>query len=79
MLLPRPRGYELAPEILLVVGLTIFFVDEPDATTSVFKSSRALALLAIVAVVWLAARLLSVVVPAYDNDTVVETFPTRVQ
>jgi len=99
MLSSRPRWYELAPEVLLVVGLTIFFVDEPDAATSAFKSTRALVLMALAAVVWLGARLLSarlvpwrfaklgvftvgaaailavVVVPAYDNDTVVETFP----
>ena len=99
MLSSRPRWYELAPEILLVIGLTIFLVDEPDAATSAFKSSRALALMATGAVVWLGARLMSarlvpwriatlgvftlgavavlavVVVPAYDNDTVVETFP----
>jgi hypothetical protein len=96
---PRPRWYELAPEVVLAVGLTIFFVDETDAATSAFKSTRALALMAIAAVVWLGARLVSarfvpwpfarlglfavgaaavlavVVVPAYDNDTVVETFP----
>ena len=95
----RPRWYELAPEVLLVVGLTIFLVDEPDAATSAFKSTRAVALMALAAVVWLGVRLLSarfvpwrfaklgvftlgaaailavVVVPAYDNDTVVETFP----
>ena len=95
----RPRWYELAPEVLLVAGLTIFLVDEPDAATSAFKSTRALALMAIAAVVWLGVRLLSarfvpwpfarlgvfavaaaailavVVIPAYDNDTVVETFP----
>jgi hypothetical protein len=96
---PRPRWYELAPEFLLVAGLTIFLVDEPDAATSAFKSTRAVALMALAAVVWLGARLLSVrlvpwrfaklgvftvgaaailavvVIPAYDNDTVVETFP----
>ena len=99
MLSLRPRWYELAPEVLLVVGLTIFLVDEPDAATSAFKSTRAVALMALAAVVWLGARLLSarlvpwrfaklgvftvgaaailavVVVPAYDNDTVVETYP----
>lgn len=99
MLSFRPRWYELAPEVLLVAGLTIFLVDEPDAATSAFKSTRAIALMAVTAVVWLGARLLStrfvpwrfarlglfavgaaavlavVVVPAYDNDTVVETFP----
>jgi Electron transfer DM13 len=99
MVTSKPRWYELAPEILLIVGLTIFLADEPNAATSAFKSPRALALMAVVAVVWLGARLLStrlvpwrlatlgtftlgaaailavVVVPAYDNDTVVETFP----
>jgi len=99
MVTSRPRWYELAPELLLVVGLTIFLVDEPDAATSAFKSTRAVALMALAAVVWLGVRMLSarfvpwrfakvgvftvgaaailavVVVPAYDNDTVVETFP----
>lgn len=99
MLTSRPRWYELAPEVLLAVGLTVFFIDEPDAATSAFKSTRAISLMALGAVVWLGARLLSarlvpwrsarlgvfavgaaailavVVVPAYDNDTVVETFP----
>ena len=99
MLSSRIRWYEFAPELLLGLGLTIFLVDEPDAATSAFKSTRALALMAIGAVVWLGARLISarlvpwriatlgiftlgavavlavVVVPAYDNDTVVETFP----
>ena len=99
MLISRPHWYELVPELLLVAGLTVFLVDEPDAATSAFKSPRALALMAVVGVVWLGARLLSarlvpwrfatlgaftlgavailavVVVPAYDNDTVVETFP----
>src|SRR5688572_7923262 len=99
MLSSRPRWYELAPEALLVVVLTIFLVDEPDAATSAFKSTRAVVLMALATVVWLAVRLLSarfvpwalarlgaftvgaaailavVVVPAYDNDTVVEPFP----
>ena len=95
----RPRWYELLPELGLTAGLTLFLVDETDAATSAFKSSRALALMAIVAVSWLlgcivlaritrwplirtgafataAVGILAVVViPAYDNDTVVESFP----
>jgi hypothetical protein len=99
----RPRGgvrlYEFIPEVLLAIGLTVFLIDEPDAATSSFKSTRALAIMATVAIGWVAARLAFarlvpwrlgrlvafgvaamavlgvVVVPAYDNDTVIETFP----
>jgi Electron transfer DM13 len=95
----RPRWYELAPELVLVAGLTLFLVDEPDAATSAFKSTRAVVLMVVAAggwivgrvalarlVPWRAARtavvalaaigaLAVVVLPAYDNDTVVEAFP----
>lgn len=95
----RVRPYEFVPEVLLAVGLTVFLIDEPDAATSAFKSTRALAIMATVAIGWVAARLAFarlvpwrlarlltfglaavavlgvVVVPAYDNDTVIETFP----
>lgn len=95
----RFRGYELIPEVLLIIGLTVFLIDQPDAATSAFKSTRALAMMAAVAAGWVAVRLAFarlvpwpvarlvafgvaaaavlavVVVPAYDNDTVIETFP----
>ena len=95
----KPRWYELVPEIVLILGLTIFLVDEPDAATSAFKSGRAWALMVIVGLAWLGARVVTavwvpwrvpktavfglvalgvlavVVLPAYDNDTVVEAFP----
>lgn len=95
----RLRWYELLPEVALFAGLTIFLLDETDAATSAFKSTRALALMAIVSVGWVLARIVLtriapwpllrtgafaaaaigvlavVVLPAYDNDTVVETFP----
>jgi hypothetical protein len=95
----RPRWYELAPELVLVAGLTGFLVDEPDAATSAFKSSRAVVLVGLAAAGWIAGRvalarfvpwpaaraavfalaavgvLAVVVLPAYDNDTVVEAFP----
>ena len=92
--------WEFVPEAVLAAGLTAFFVHQNDAATSAFKSSKALLIMATVAVGWLAARLalarlvrfalvraavfsaaaviaLSVVVfPAYDNETVIESFPT---
>jgi hypothetical protein len=95
----RIRHYEFVPEVLLAIGLTVFLIDEPDAATSALESSRALAIMAITAIGWVAARLAFarlvpwrlarvvtfavaavavltvVVVPAYDNDTVIETFP----
>jgi len=96
----KPRWYEFAPEVVLTAGLTIFLIDEPDAATSAFKSSRAWLLMTLSGVGWLAARAVTawlvpwrlaklsafslgaaailavVVLPAYDNDTVVETLPT---
>ena len=95
----RPRWYELLPEAALAGGLTLFLVDETDAATSALRSTRALALMVVVAAAWVGARILLarvvpwsaaragvfaaaavavlavVVLPAYDNDTVVETFP----
>jgi hypothetical protein len=96
----RLLRWELLPEAVLLIGLTVFFLLENDAATSAFKSTKALAMMAAVALGWLAARfvlarlvpfalaraavfsvaaavVLSVVVfPAYDNKTVVESFPT---
>jgi hypothetical protein len=94
-----PRWYELIPEGMLAAALAIFLVDEPDAATSAFKSSRALALMVLVGAGWVAARIVLarlvpwaparlavfgaaavavvavVVLPAYDNDVIVERFP----
>jgi branched-subunit amino acid transport protein len=92
--------WEFVPEAVLFAGLTAFFLDQNDAATSAFKSAKAVALMAAVALGWLGARLALarlvpfalaraavfsvaaavalavVVVPAYDNDTVIESFPT---
>ena len=91
--------WEFVPEAVLLIGLSAFFVHQNDAATSAFKSTRALGIMAVVTLGWLAARVLlgrlvpfaparaavfsvaaavalSVVVfPAYDNETVVESFP----
>jgi hypothetical protein len=53
-----PRWWELLPEALLLVGLGYFFFDETDPALSAFKSTRALALMVITAIAWIAARLL---------------------
>jgi electron transfer DM13 len=59
-----PHWWELAPEVVLVGGLTFFLIDEPDAATSSFDSLRAVGLIVGVTVAWLAARLvLARVVP----------------
>jgi Electron transfer DM13 len=95
----RHRGYEFIPEVLLIIGLTVFLIDQPEAATSAFKSTRALTIMAAVAVGWVAVRLVFgrlvpwrlarvvtfgaaaaavlavVVLPAYESDTVIETFP----
>lgn len=92
--------WEFVPEAVLFVGLTVFFLDQNDAATSAFKSTKAAAIMAAVGLGWLGARMVLarlvrfalaraavfavaaavalavVVVPAYDNDTVVESFPT---
>jgi hypothetical protein len=52
-----PHWWELIPEIALVIGLTFFLVDEPDAATSSFESARAVGLMVAVAVGWVIARL----------------------
>lgn len=52
----RPRWYELAPEAVVAVGLTYFLIDETDAATSAFKSPRAVGLMAVTGMAWLAAR-----------------------
>ncbi len=92
--------WEFIPEAVLFAGLTAFFLDQTDAATSAFKSTKAVAIMAAVGLGWLGARavlarlvrfaparaavfsvaaavaLAVVVVPAYDNDTVIESFPT---
>ena len=97
--LRRLRWHEWAPEIVLIAGMTLFLIDETDAALSSFESSRAIALMSVSTVVWIAARLISwrivpwpaarvaifavaalaalaiVVLPAYDNITVIEAFP----
>jgi hypothetical protein len=54
----RPRWYELAPEAVLVLGLTLFAITEPRAAISGLKSSKAIVLMFVVTVVWVAARIL---------------------
>lgn len=95
----RPRWYELLPEAALAAGLAAFLVDQTDAATSAFASTRALVLMAVVATAWSLGRVAAarwvpwapvrtgvfalaavavlgvVVLPAYDDDTVVEAFP----
>lgn len=92
--------WEFIPEAVLFAGLTAFFLHQNDAATSAFKSTKAVAIMAVVGLGWLGARvvlarlvpfalaraavfavaaavaLAVVVVPAYDNDTVVESFPS---
>jgi hypothetical protein len=93
------RWWELVPEAVLVAGLTWFLVDETDAATSAFASTKAVVLMAVVATAWIVLRVLFallvrrpvvrllvfgaaaiavlavVVLPAYDDTTVVESFP----
>src|SRR5438067_13788723 len=93
----RLHWYDLVPEAVLAVGLGVFALTEHDAAFSAFESGRAVAIMVVVAVLWVAARILTalavrwpavrlglfgaaatavlwvVVVPAYRNDTVVET------
>jgi electron transfer DM13 len=52
------RRYELLPEAILAVALGIFLLDEPDAATSAFKSGRAIALMGLATLGWVAARLI---------------------
>src|SRR5687768_4118545 len=92
--------WEFLPEAVLLAGLSAFFLDQTDAATSAFQSTKALAIMAAVTIGWLAARealarlvpfavvraavfsvaavvaLSAVVFPAYDNETVIEAFPS---
>jgi electron transfer DM13 len=54
----RVRWWEFAPEAVLALGLTYFFVDEMDAATSAFKSGRAVTIMAVVGAAWITGRLL---------------------
>lgn len=93
------RWWELVPEALLGSGLGLFLLTETSAATSAFRSSTAVGLMTLAAVLWLAVRYLLlrftrwpalrlavfavaaagvlavVVLPAYDDNTVVETLP----
>jgi hypothetical protein len=53
------RWYDFAPEVLVLGGLTLFAVTEPHAATSGLKSVKALVLITVVTLVWLAARVLT--------------------
>jgi hypothetical protein len=68
--LRRLRAWELLPEALLVLGLGAFFVTERQAALSAFRSSKAIALMVIVAVAWVGARL---VLARFDRLRIVRT------
>ena len=53
-----PHWYEAIPELVVGVGLAVFFVDETDAALSAFKSGRALLLMGATIAIWLVARVL---------------------
>src|SRR5262245_47797847 len=55
--LPVHRWWELGPEAVLALGLLLFLVTEPDAATSAFESTKALALMASTAAAWVVLRL----------------------
>ena len=48
--------WEFIPEAVLFAGLTAFFLDQTDAATSAFKSTKAVAIMAVVGLGWLGAR-----------------------
>src|SRR5688572_6513470 len=50
------RWYEVLPEVVVALGLGIFFVTETDAATSALKSGRALVIMVVVTAGWLVAR-----------------------
>ena len=50
------RWWELLPEAVLALGLGLFAVTETSAATSAFRSTKAIVLMAVVAVGWLALR-----------------------
>ncbi len=53
----KVRWWELLPEAALFVGLATFFVTERNAALSAFHSGRAIVIMAVTAVGWIAARL----------------------
>jgi len=53
----RLRWWELAPEAVLVAGLTFFLIDEPTAALSAFSSLRADVLMTSTALIWIVGRL----------------------
>ncbi len=53
----RLRWWELLPEAALVVGLTIFAITERSAATSAFRSGRAVALMIVAVIAWIALRI----------------------
>lgn len=97
----RIRWYELAPEAVLLVGLGVFALTEPHAAASGFKSTKALVIMAAVALGWIVARAVAllvlrwpvirlalfgvvalgilkvVVLPAYQDHTVIEALPAQ--
>jgi len=97
--LRRLRWWEVLPEVVLGLGLAFFAATEPSAAGSAFRSTRAILLMVVVAVAWLAGRILLVrstqwpalrlglfgvaavavlavvVLPSYDDTTVVEALP----
>jgi hypothetical protein len=54
------RWWELLPEVLLGLGLGVFAVTERSAATSAFSSTKSIALMAVVAMGWIAGRLVLV-------------------
>jgi hypothetical protein len=54
------RWWELLPEGVVAVGLVLFLVLETSAATSAFESGTAIALMALVAALWLVGRLVLV-------------------
>src|SRR3954447_5663146 len=52
------RWWELIPDVLLVAGLAVFALTETPAATSAFGSTKAIVLMAVVTVAWVAGRLL---------------------
>jgi len=53
----RSEWYELAPEVVLALGLGLFAVTEPHAAGAAFKSTRAIGLIITVGIGWLLLRL----------------------
>ena len=54
----EPARWELLPEIVVGVGLSLFLVRETSAATSAFKSNTANLLITLVAAAWMTGRIL---------------------